>query len=302
MARVRFSPRLMLLVTGLALGACGPGRNVEQTRAARGSSKVGGQVVSTVDGYAITVADVEALARAGQMSAREALARLQEERLLMIESERRGFAKTSDVDEVARKARVQALLDAEAAAVVVSDEDIRTAYEKQKGRFEKSERRASVHVLAQLPRTSPSPEADAAAKAFIQGVIREMRDATDLDAFCKQQSSRSTAQFQVTCEKIPAVDHGAPFVKPYLDALFSTLAPGMVLEPVRTVFGWHALRVTEILPAESTPYDKAAEQLRAELLTERRKARVDALLVELRKTYGVQIADNAAATLASLAH
>jgi parvulin-like peptidyl-prolyl isomerase len=299
MARAHFT---WLLIAALALGACGRGHDAEQTRSAHGSSTVGGQVISTVDGYAITVADVEALARAGQISARDALARLQAERLLMIEAERRGFAKTADVDEVARKARVQALLDAEAATAVVSDEEIRAAYEKQKGRFEKGERRASVHVLAGLPRVNPSPEADAAAKAFIEALIPEMRAAVDLDDFCKHQSSRSTAQFSVSCEKIPSVDRGAPFVKPYMDALFSTLAPGMVLAPVRTIFGWHAVRVTEILPAESTPYEKAAQQLRDELLTERRKTRVDALLVELRKNYGVQIADNAAATLASLAH
>jgi peptidyl-prolyl cis-trans isomerase C len=258
--------------------------------------------VSTVDGYAITVAEVQALATAGGMSPREALSRLQAERLLMIEAERRGFAKNAAVDEVAQKARVQALLDAEAAAVPLSDAEIRAAYEKSKSRFEKAERRASVHVLAGLPRVNPSPEAEAAAKAFIQDVIGQMRTTSDLDAFCQQQAKRSTAQFSVACEKIPAVDRASPFVKPYLDALFSTPAPGMVPEPVRTVFGWHAIRVTEILPAESVPYEKAAEQLRGELLTERRKARVDALIAELRKAYAVQIADNAAATLAGLEH
>jgi hypothetical protein len=292
----------LILVLVLGSGACGRGPGAQQMHAARGTSAVGGQVVSTVDGYPITVADVQSLATAGGMSPRDALSRLQAERLLMIEAERRGFARSAAVDEVAQKARVQALLEAEAAAVSLSDEEIRAAYEKNKGRFEKAERRASVHVLAGLPRVNPAPEAEAAAKAFIQDVIGQMRTASDLDAFCRQQMKRGTAQFSVTCEKIPAVDRASPFVKPYLDALFSTAAPGMVPEPVRTVFGWHAIRVTEILPAESVPYEKAAEQLRGELLTERRKARVDALIAELRKAYPVQIADNAAATMAGLEH
>jgi hypothetical protein len=301
----RSSARLACACAGmlfaLAPSGCNRERDAAQTRAARGSSALGGQVVSTVEGYAITLADVQALAQAG-LSPRDALARLQAERLLAIEAERRGFAKLSEVGEVARKARVQALLDAEANAVVIGDDDIRAAYEKNKARFEKAERRASVHVLAQLPRNGASPDVDAAAKAFIAKVIAEMHATTDLDDFCGHQSSRSTPQFHVTCEKIPAVDRAAPFVKPYLDALFTPLAPGMVLEPVRTVFGWHAIRVTEILPAESMPYDKAAEQLRSELLVERRKARIDGLIAELRKAYAVKIADNAVQNMASLAH
>jgi parvulin-like peptidyl-prolyl isomerase len=96
------------------------------------------------------------------------------------------------------------------------------------------------------------------------------------------------------------VDRGAPFVKPYLAALFSLSAPGVVLEPVRTIFGWHAIRVTEIVPAESVPYEKAAEQLRGELLLARRQARVETLIAELRKVYPVQVSDHAAQAMASL--
>ena len=287
------------MLSVLVLSGCNAQQRRTLGESARGSSAVGGRVVSTVDGHAITVGEVEALVRAG-LSPREALRRLQAERLLMAEAERLGFGKTAAASQVATQARVQALLEAEADAVRVSDAEIRAAYERSKDRFEKPERRASVHVLAKLPKDA-SAEADAAARAFIERVIPELRDARDLDAFKQQQAARSTPEFKVVSERLPAVGRHERLVEPFLAALFSVAGPSVVPEPVRTSYGWHAIRVTEILPAVSTPYDKAAEQLRAELLTQKRKARIDELIAQLRQNYGVQIDDHAAQTLAALA-
>ena len=71
--------------------------------------------------------------------------------------------------------------------------------------------------------------------------------------------------------------------------MFSLSAPGVVPEPVRTSFGWHAIRVTEILPAEETPYEKAAPILRKELSVVRQTAAMQELLKDLSRAHPVQV-------------
>jgi peptidyl-prolyl cis-trans isomerase C len=102
----------------------------------------------------------------------------------------------------------------------------------------------------------------------------------------------------VAAEKIPPIAADSAFVKPYLEALFSLRAPGVVAQPVRTIYGWHAVRVTEVLAAETVPYEKAEQSLREELLLSRRQERVQRLIERLRADYGVQIPDNVGQTLA----
>jgi hypothetical protein len=56
--------------------------------------------------------------------------------------------------------------------------------------------------------------------------------------------------------------------------------------------------VTEVLAAETVPYEKAEQSLREELLLSRRQERVQRLIERLRADYGVQIPDNVGQTLA----
>jgi parvulin-like peptidyl-prolyl isomerase len=283
----------------LSVGACG-GRDQAPSAAdeKHGTATVGGGVVSTVDGHPITLHDVQELVKAG-LSAPDALARLQAERLLMADAERRGYGATRAVEQVAEQARVQALLAAEADAVTLTDDEVRAAYAQHKERYEKPERRASVHVLAML-RPKVTPEAEAAAKAAVQRAMSDLAAAQDFDAFIREQKARSTPELSITAEILPPFDRSGGLVKPYLDAMFSVAQPGVVPEPVRTSFGWHAIRVTEILPSETTPYEKVEADLRQEVLLARRAERVQQLVERLRKAYAVEVAPDVGQTLAKL--
>jgi hypothetical protein len=244
------------------------------------------------------VAEIEQLVRAGLQPA-EALRRLQAERVLMSEAARRGFESDPAVSGVGRQALVQALLQSEADAVRVTAEDIKQAYDKNKARFEHEERRRSVHVLAQLPK-NPSPADDAAAKTFAEKMIPELASAPDPVAFVQAIGKRPGAQFTIVAETLPPTTRDGSLVEPFLEALFSLSQPATVLTPVRTSFGWHAVRVIEIIPAETTPYEQASESLRAELLLARKQQRIAGLVEGLRKQYGVDVSKNAAETLAKL--
>lgn len=296
----RFGYALSIVL--VLIHGCDGGRLGASAKAGRhGTATVGGGVISTVDGHPIAVSEVQELVAAG-LSPRVALARLQAERLLMADAERRGFGRLASVALVAEQARVQALLEAEADAVVASEQELRAAYAANLSRFEKPERRGSVHILAALPKNA-TPAADAAAKAFAERALRELAQTTDLEALLAGQHKQSTAEFQVIAERIPPTDREGKviaLVRPYLDALFSVAGLGVVAAPVRSEFGWHAVRVTEIVPHESTPFEQAAETLRAEMLLVRRKERVQKLVEQLRKTYRVEIPTGVGLALAKL--
>jgi hypothetical protein len=287
------------LACGVFLWACEGGRATGAGgHQAHGSATLGGAVVSTVDGHPVSLHEVEGLVHAG-LSPREALRRLQAERLLMTEAERRGFGRDPEVRQVGRQALVQALLVAEAESVHISDDDVRRAYEQQKARFDRPERRASVHVLAKLPK-QPTAEAEAEAKAFATRMLGELAVAPDPQKFIEGVHAAGGEPFQVVAEKLPLEPHDGDLVKPFLDALFSVAKPGVLAEPVRTSFGWHAVRVTEIIPAEVTPYESAAPGLRGELLLARRQQSVQQLIEQLRRNYGVEIPAGVDQSLASL--
>jgi hypothetical protein len=81
-----------------------------------GSAKARGAVVAHVDGAAIGLDEVRELCARTGLTPRDALARLEDERLLAREAAARGYQHTASVSEEARRALVQALLAQEVEA------------------------------------------------------------------------------------------------------------------------------------------------------------------------------------------
>lgn len=285
------------LTLACACGGVGSGAG-DRARNPHGNSNVGGQVVSTVNGEPITLAEVDELVAAG-LTPREALERLQAERLLAAEARRRGVGDEWAVSEVARKAAVQALLSETAGAVTVSNEELEAALAKQRARFEQPERRACVHVLATVPKGATADVA-AKARAVAEKLAPELEHAEDLDAFVQTYRKTMVDGVRVIVERLPAMPLHGRLVQPFADALFSVGQPSMVPGVVQTSFGWHAIRVTEIEPPVVTPKEEAFATLRKELLVQHQTARVQEFLRQLADAHPVKLSDNAAQALGSL--
>jgi hypothetical protein len=283
----------------VAAGGCDLGADRAQQPASykQGSSQLGGTIVSTVNGYAITLADVGELVELG-MSAEEGLRTLQAELLLIGEAERRGFAGDPAVRLLGRQAGAQALLDAEAEQVSVSEPELRAAYEAAGERFVQPEKRASFHVLAQLDAGAPGA-ASAAAEAFTRSVIGELR-AEGIEALRARYNHQKREHFTLVAQAVPPAGKQAAYDPAYLDALFSLPGPGVVARPVRSRFGWHAIVVTDVLPSKEVPFEVAREQLAAEIQLDKRARRVETLLQELGRERQVELADGVGDILATV--
>lgn len=294
-------PRTILLTLGLAACGTGGGATEPMLEAERGAARIGGQVVATVDGHAITTAEVSSLAQRAALLPREAMKRLEAERLLMAEAERRGYSTDPRALEVRDKALVQALLDREAAAVEVTEEELAEAREVAADRFATPERRESVHVLVRVPEGAPA-DRDAAAKTLAEQLRRELagvKDADALRAAVLAYRGEKRDGFDLVGEALPPVDPEAPFAKPFLKALFEARQPGLLPGVTRTSFGYHVIVLVRVEPAKSTPDAEVRRTLTAELLERKRRQRVETLLRELRAASGVEQVPEAGERVAS---
>jgi PPIC-type PPIASE domain len=278
-----------------SIAACGGPGTRERSKA--GGALVQG-VVANVDGTAITLAEVERLAARGGLTPKAALERLEAEVLLEREAERRGYANLSEVELVGRQAKVQALLATYVESERATAADVDEAYAQSQERFHTPERRVATHVLAVMPK-KPAPDLDATERAYIADVIARLKAASDpaqvLDAIRSEKQP-----FGVSVEELRPAPREGQFVKEFSDALFSLDAPGIVPDPVRTQFGWHAIWVREILPEEHVPETVAREQLSREIQLNKRRARVEALLKQRQDRTGVTYAPNVRDALATL--
>ncbi len=267
----------------LAIGAGCGGSASERTgrQPGGGAARVGGDVVSTVDGAAITVSEVQRLVNQSGLSPRQALSRLQDEALLMHEAEARGYGSAPEVLHLSRQAAAQALLAGVVESLHASDQETSDAYAAQSARFDVPEKRRSVHVLARLP-AQPSAEQEEAAHAFADEVARAFAEESDPEQVRQRFGARTSTYFEVRAERLPPVANDKSFVPEFMQAIFSVSKPGPVREPVRSVFGWHAIYVTEIEPAIRMDLAAARPALVREIESGKRKHALDELLRRLR--------------------
>lgn len=293
-----------LLIIVAALGCGDAGGGTELGAATDGEAVVGGHVVSTVNGHPITLEQVAALSEAGKLDPREALQRLQSEKVLMAEAERRGFAAHPEVAHVGRRALVQSLLEDVAQDVEVTDAQLRERYEAVRQRYVSAEKRASVHVLCEARKSQSTPEQLETSRACVQELLPKLAEGEqpkEITRALKGERARIEAKYglKLIVEQLPAVDTKAAFAESYLAALFGADGVGVYPEPVLTTFGWHGIRVTKIVPARDVPFEQAHEELLEEELVDRRAGAVRALIARLRASRGVELQQGAREALAS---
>jgi parvulin-like peptidyl-prolyl isomerase len=282
---MRCGPGIGVLVGGVLLAAAGCGDDAGGGGGSgprvQGDARIGGQVVSTVDGVAITVDDVRRRAEVGRIAPREALRQLQDDMLLAAEAERRGLGRDPRVVQDARRAAVQALLREQVEASIpessIEPDAIARAYQRHLDQFQQPERRASKHVLVRVPPDAP-PEADRAARARIEGLLTEVRAVPDPTAWIDERLAAGVPGLVI--EEVPGLTRHDQADAAYLEALYALPAPGLVPGPVRTGFGWHAILLTEVIPARNVTLEEATPELRRSVLDSRRRARVAELIEE----------------------
>lgn len=137
-------------------------------------------------------------------------------------------------------------VDAVAAEIKVTDEELKEAYAARTAEFVKPELRTLVQVVAADQET-----AGKLAAAVAKGQTIE-------------QAAQTVGLEAVQLDSTAKADLPGELAEPVF-----ALAKGATSQPIRTALGWHVATVREIVPGGETPFEKARDQLLADVRKER---------------------------------
>jgi peptidyl-prolyl cis-trans isomerase D len=147
-----------------------------------------------------------------------------------------------------------------AATVVVSEEQIRERYEKNKASYLQPETRLARHILIAVDEATD----DAKAAALAKDLHARLKGGADFAALARQYSKDS----------VSAANGGAlewagreVYVKEFADQLFA-MRDGDLGEPVKTQFGYHIIRLDGIRAAAGRSFDDVRAELASSLRNE----------------------------------
>jgi len=159
-----------------------------------------------------------------------------------------------------------------------TDAEVEKYYSEHAAEFEQPAQVKASHILVRVPTTGGS-EAEDRAKAKVAQAIRRAKGGED---FAKL--AREISEDRPTAENGGALGFVAKgeTVKPFEEALFALKKGEITAEPVRTGFGYHAIRAEEIRAASKTPLKEAAPKIRERLQAEASDAAAKARAEEVR--------------------
>jgi len=146
----------------------------------------------------------------------------------------------------------------------VSEADIEKFYTERGGEFEKPPQVRAAHVLVRIPDTGGS-EAEDKARTKIVDVIKRAKAGEDFAKLAREISEDPGSK--ANGGDLGLVRKGE-MVPQFEQAAFAMKAGEISAEPVRTPFGWHAIKVTEVQPGGKTPLKDVIGQIRDRLSAE----------------------------------
>ncbi|MFM8444417.1 MAG: SurA N-terminal domain-containing protein [Methylococcus sp.] len=141
--------------------------------------------------------------------------------------------------------------------VQISDEDLHKLYDEQKASFQTPERRKVSHIL--IPLQGGDQTADKAARdkamATRERIVSQGEDfaavAKDVSGDPVSAKKGGDLGFLVKEAQEPSFTQAA-----------EALAAGQISDPVKTSFGYHLIKVTELVPSKLKPFDEVKQELR----------------------------------------
>ncbi|BBA34540.1 peptidyl-prolyl cis-trans isomerse D [Methylocaldum marinum] len=148
-------------------------------------------------------------------------------------------------------------LDDIAKEIDVTDEDLHNLYEEQKANFTTEERRKVSHILV----VADSQDGEAAEQTALTKIKKIQDRLAKGEDFAKV--AKETSDDPVSAQKGGDLDFitKGGMEQNFADAAFA-LREGELSEPVKTSFGYHLIKVTEVFPAKVKSFDEVKGELR----------------------------------------
>jgi peptidyl-prolyl cis-trans isomerase D len=162
-----------------------------------------------------------------------------------------------------RRALLAVVPTASVPVPTVSDADVEAAYRERLAEFEQPTRRRVAHLLVRVPPVGGS-EAEDGARAKAEAALQRIKGGADFG-----QVAREVSEDAATASRGGELGLVAPGeVVPAFEKAAFALGAGEVSGPVRTPFGYHVIKVLEVVPGSKKELKEVAGTLRATLQTE----------------------------------
>lgn len=148
--------------------------------------------------------------------------------------------------------------------IEVSEERLRARYEQQKDSLYRPEQRSAAHILIAVEEDADEA-AVAAAREKAQALYGRIQEGASFAELAKEHSDDPGSA--ANGGKLGVVRSGT-LDERFEQALFALEREGAVSEPVRSAFGFHLIKLTQIKPGEQKSFDEAREELRRQIRRE----------------------------------
>ena len=171
-----------------------------------------------------------------------------------------------------------ALLAPKAFAQVVSDQDAETYYKEHGAEFERPKRLKTAHILVRVAPTGGS-EAENKSRAKIAEAIRRVKAGEDFGKLATEISEDTATAGQGG--ELGFVGKGE-MVPQFEEGVFALKKGEVSPQPVRTPFGYHAIKVLDVQDAGVQPFREVAPKIKEKLWAERSERAAQAKADEAR--------------------
>lgn len=147
------------------------------------------------------------------------------------------------------------------AGIEVSNDELQAAYQQLVDTFQAQEQRHAAHIFIEIS----EQQDDAAAKAKIDAIAERLKAGEVFEELAKSES-QDPASAEMGGDL--GINEKGVFSTDFEDALYA-LEKGAVSEPVRSEFGYHLIKLVDVVESEVPAFAQAEAELRSDLLNQK---------------------------------
>ena len=159
------------------------------------------------------------------------------------------------------------------AGIEISDQQLQNAYQLLVDNYQAQELRHSAHILIEIS----DQQDDAAAKAKADALVARIAAGETFEEVAKAESDDPVS---AEMGGDLGVNEKGVFSPEFEDALYALEAEG-VSDPVRTEFGYHIIKLVEVVASETPTFEQAKAELQSDLISQQSEEEYVAQLEQL---------------------
>lgn len=166
--------------------------------------------------------------------------------------------------------------------VAVADDEVKQYYENNKGQFLRAKLFKASHVFVKVDPAETAEEKEAK-RLKAEKLMERAKSGEDFYNLAYYESDDRSRYVGGSLGSF----HAGQIV-PEFEVVLQTMKPGEVAGPIKTLYGYHIVKLDDVQEAKQMSFDESAGNLKARLIEERRSKLYDDWMGILRQKYPLQ--------------